>query len=268
MEMAVEKKSDFDADFEIARIIHFLKTQVESSASRGYVVGMSGGIDSAVVASLCQRSVGAQNVLCLRLFEDFHKGSQDFLDAGNIIEQLGVRSADISLSPLVEAFETILRSKNVAAGRVTKGNIKARLRMVLLYTFANQEKYLVAGTGDKSEDLLGFFTKYGDGGVDNLPIAHLYKGQVRELGRRLGLPESVVMKPSSPNLWEGHKATDEIPADYTVLDPIMTLMFDRNLGPLEISKRTGVSISLIDEVIKKNLQSRHKRVYPSMVTSW
>jgi NAD+ synthase len=268
MEMVLQKKSEFDPDFEIVRITNFLKAQLESSSSRGFVVGLSGGIDSAVVASLCKRSAGAQNVLCLRLFEDFHKSSEDFLDAGIIIEQLGVKSADISLSPLVDTFETILKSKNVQANRITKGNIKARLRMVLLYTFANQEKYLVAGTGDKSEDLLGFFTKYGDGGVDNLPIAHLYKGQVRELGRQLGLPEGVVMKPSSPNLWEGHKATDEIPADYTVLDPIMTLMFDQNLGPLEVSKRTGASISLIDEVIKKNLQSRHKRSYPPMVTSW
>lgn len=269
MEMAVEKKiSEFDVEFEITRISNFLRSQLESSGSKGYVVGLSGGIDSAVVTSLCQRAVGEKNVLCLRLFEDYYKGSQDFLDAGAIIQNMGVRSTDISISPLVEAFEAILKSKSVETNRVTMGNFKARLRMTILYTFANQEKYLVAGTGDKSEDLIGFFTKYGDGGVDLLPIAHLYKGQVRELGRWLGLPESVVTKPSSPNLWKGHKATDEIPADYTVLDPIMSLIFDHNVGPVEASRRTGAPLSLVDEIVRKNLESRHKRSYPPMVTSW
>ena len=263
-----EEKSSFDPDFEIARISNFLRSQQESSGAKGYVVGVSGGIDSAVVASLCERSVGSRNVFCARLFEDFHKESQDFVDAGNIIQKLGVRSVDVSITPLVESFENILKSKNVDAGRVTMGNLKARLRMVLLYAFANQEKYLVAGTGDRSEDLIGFFTKYGDGGVDVLPIAHLYKGQVREVGRRLGLPEGVVTKPSSPNLWKGHKATDEIPADYAVLDPIMSLLFDHSTGPVEVANRTGAPLSLVDEVIRKNLESRHKRSYPPMVSSW
>ena len=154
------------------------------------------------------------------------------------------------------------------ASRVTLANLKARVRMTLLYAFANQKNYLVAGTGDKSEDLLGYFTKYGDGGVDLLPIAHLYKGQVRALGKRIGLPERIVTKPSSPNLWKGHKATDELPADYEILDPIMSLIFDQGCGPLEVSKRTGAPMSLIDEIIHKNLISRHKRSYPAMVTSW
>ncbi len=266
--MVARKKAAFDPDFEIVRITHFLKSQLESASAKGYVVGLSGGIDSAVVASLCQRAVGAKNVLCLRLFEDYHRKSQDFRDAGKTIKQLDVRSVDIPISPLVSAFETTLKSKKLEMGRVTLGNIKARLRMVLLYAFANQEKYLVAGTGDRSEDLIGFFTKYGDGGVDNLPIAHLYKGQVRELGRRLGVPRGIVTKPSSPNLWKEHKATDEIPADYTVLDPILSLMFDHNLGPAEVCRQTRAPLSLIDEVIKKNLESRHKRSYPPMVVGW
>ena len=653
--MVVEKKAAFDPDFEIVRITHFLKSQLESASAKGYVVGLSGGIDSAVVASLCQRAVGGKNVLCLRLFEDYYSKSQDFRDAGKTIKQLGARSIDIPISPLVDAFEATLKSKKLELGRVTLGNIKARLRMVLLYAFANQEKYLVAGTGDRSEDLVGFFcyderttvvtnnglkeyqdlrkgdlvysldtisgcvvespvedvfvfdysgemiyfrsdnadlmvtpnhrmlvctstgdptynyarfrtaeeclkrkytvipipkgwmgkpglpthvdvtfsqkhlkrtvsfaiedvfyilglfigdgcavrgrvtvpvvsgisrqeyqsmprnkqgqfailasdirspqmrtydiyetdfalpipdknearnhliqllrkygigfslthdlvripskglydffsqcgigardkyvprwildypsnylsfllaglmdsdgthsdklrvyftsskrlkddfvelciklgriptvrqrdprlttlkngksirtsssyeisyaastkpsrwitnsrakkvnytgkvwcpsvpprenllvhregryvfsgnTKYGDGGVDNLPIAHLYKGQVRELGRRLGVPKGVITKPSSPNLWKGHKATDEIPADYTVLDPILSLIFDHNLGPVEVNKQTHAPLSLINEVIKRNLGSRHKRSYPPMVVGW
>src|SRR5579872_4127663 len=147
----------FDPEFEILRITNFLKTQLESSSLKGYVVGLSGGIDSAVVACLCQRAVGSENVLCLRLFEDYHARSQDFTDAGALIDKLKVKSQDVSITPLVDAFEQILKAKKLEPSRVTMGNLKARIRMALLYTFANHEKYLVAGTGDKSEDLLGFF---------------------------------------------------------------------------------------------------------------
>jgi len=264
----VVKKSAFDPAFEFGRISNFLKSQLESSSAKGYVVGLSGGIDSAAVASLCQKSVGSRNVLCLQLFEDYHKSSNDFADARAIIEKLKVRSRDVPISPLISAYEQILKSKDFEPSRVTMANLKARIRMTILYSFANQESYLVAGTGDRSEDLIGYFTKYGDGGVDVLPIAHLYKGQVRELGRHLGLPEKVVTKPSSPNLWKGHKATDELPADYEVLDPILSLLFDHSAGPREVSRRTGAPLSLVDEVIRLNLASRHKRSYPPMVSGF
>lgn len=267
--MATEnKEKTFDADFEILRISKFLKSQLDSSSAKGYVLGMSGGIDSAVVACLCHKAVGPEKLHCLRLFEDYYVGSQDYEDAGEIISMLKVKSTDVSITPIFDAYEKILKPILSNPSRVTLGNLKARIRMTLLYAFANHENYLVAGTGDRSEDLLGFFSKYGDGGVDVLPIAHLYKGQVREVGRRLGLPEKIVTKPSSPNLWEGHKATDEIPADYAVLDPLLFLLFDRSLGPLETAKHSGVPISLVDEVIKRNLESRHKRSYPPMVSAW
>src|SRR5207245_3737820 len=99
------------------------------------------------------------------------------------------------------------------------------MRMSSLYFVANLRNLLVPGTGDRSEDLIGFFTKYGDGGVDFLPIAHLYKTQVRTLGERLGVPSSIVTKPASPQLWPGHKATDEIPADYNILNIVLYYLF-------------------------------------------
>ena len=268
LKMMEPGRETFDTDFEISRIAKFLQSNLETSKAKGYVLGISGGIDSAVVSALCAKAIGAENVLGLLMFEEYHKESNDYTDAKNLIKQLGIRSHDISVSPLIGAFEQILASEKIEGSRLTLANMKARIRMTLNYAFANQENYLVAGTGDKSEDLIGFFTKYGDGGVDLLPIAHLYKGQVRILGRRLGIPENLVTKPSSPNLWKGHKATDEIPADYEVLDPIMMLLFDQGLGPLEVSKRTGASMSLIDEVLHKHFTSRHKRTYPPMVTSW
>ena len=167
--------------------------------------------------------------LGLLLFEDFHRDSIDYRDAKALAGDLGIGSVDIRISSLVSAYEEVLRTKELNVSKITLANLKARIRMTILYAYANQENYLVAGTGDKSEDLLGYFTKFGDGGVDILPIAHLYKGQVRALGRRLGLSKNLVTKPSSPNLWKGHKATDELPADYETLNPVLSLLFDHSL---------------------------------------
>ncbi len=267
MEAITENSQEsFDPDFEIVRITNFLKSSINSSKSKGFVLGISGGIDSAVVASLCKRTIGSERVLGLFLFEDFHRDSVDHKDAKSLAHQLGIRTIDIQISPLVSTYEQALRDLHLS--KITLANLKPRIRMSIIYAFANQENYLVAGTGDRSEDLLGYFTKYGDGGVDILPIAHLYKGQVRALGRQLGLPENLVSKPSSPNLWKGHKATDELPANYETLDPIMSLLFDHSLGPVEVSKRTGASPSLVNQVIRLNLTSRHKRSYPPMVSGF
>jgi NAD+ synthase len=262
------RKPNFDPDFEITRITNFLTSYAESANAKGFVVGISGGIDSAVVASLCKKSRGSDHVIGLFLFEDFHRDSADYKDAKDLARDLGIKAFDIRLSPLLSAYEELFKAKDLNFSKITMANLKARMRMTILYAFANQENYLVAGTGDKSEDLLGYFTKYGDGGVDVLPIAHLYKGQVRSIGKRLGLPENLVNKPSSPNLWKGHKATDELPADYETLDPVLSLLFDRSFGPREVSKISGTPLSLVDEVVRLNLASRHKRSYPPMVTTY
>ena len=121
---------------------------------------------------------------------------------------------------------------------------------------------LVAGTGDRSEILIGFYTKYGDGGVDFLPIAHLFKTQVRELGAQLGLPRNIVAKPSSPQLWPGHRATDEIPADYDKLDLVLHHVFDRRASARTAAAKAGVERSVVDEVLDMHRRSEHKRSLP------
>lgn len=144
------------------------------------------------------------------------------------------------------------------------GNIKARVRMVLLYGYAQKLGYLVIGTGDKSELLLGYFTKYGDGGVDVLPIGDLYKTQVRMLGRYLGLPEDIVTKPSSPALWEGQTAEGEIGVDYDTIDSILYLRFDEMRTPEEVANFLGINIDIVRKIENMVRFSQHKRLAPEI----
>src|SRR2546427_12614632 len=175
----------------------------------------------------------------------------------------------VDIQSIVEAFRNALKASE--KGETTKiplANIRSRARMIVLYFFANLNNYLVAGTGDRSEDLIGYFTKYGDGGVDLLPISHLYKTQVRILAQHLGLPSKIVLKPSSPQLYPGHKATDEIPLDYDRLDRVLKMLFDDARSPGEVAEKTKVGIEVVDEVQRRFRSSAHKRSYPFMVRRW
>ncbi|MBO3804216.1 MAG: NAD(+) synthase, partial [Candidatus Brockarchaeota archaeon] len=146
--------------------------------------------------------------------------------------------------------------------RLPKANLTARCRMVCLYYFANLLNRLVVGTSDRSELLIGYFTKYGDGGADILPLAHLYKTQVRQMAEQLGLPQSIANKPSSPALWPGQKAEDEIPVGYEVLDLILYGLFDAKLPSEEVAAQLGISPSVVEEVVRRNKGTAHKRSHP------
>ena len=228
------------------------------------VLGLSGGIDSAVVGALCVEALGKDKVVVL-LMPSEHTPGADLEDAAGLAKQWGVRTFMANISGVVSSLYS---SVGLEGGRIAKANVQARIRMVMNYYVGNSLNLLVAGTGDRSEDLIGFFTKYGDGGVDFLPIAHLYKTQVRILGERIGVPRRIVMKPSSPQLWPGHKATDEIPADYEVLDLVLYCLFDARMTPTETTKEAGVSEDVVKKVLAMHKNSTHKRSYPPMVRPW
>lgn len=264
-ESQAELKLKLNSAQQVSRISSFIARQVKISQTNGVVIGMSGGIDSAVTASLCVSAVGAKRVLGVLLFEDVARKTQDFLDAKKMADQLRIKTIDISITDAVEATVNSLKARGCKISRLTLANIKARTRMVILYALANERRLLVAGTGDRSESLVGYFTKYGDGGVDILPIGHLYKTEVRSLGTYLRIPYEIVSKPSSPNLWPGHKASEELPADYDVLDKVLTLLFDSKMTFQQIKKQTGVSEQLMRDVIKLNKGSIHKRLLPPLM---
>ncbi|MCD6095129.1 MAG: NAD(+) synthase, partial [Thermoprotei archaeon] len=145
------------------------------------------------------------------------------------------------------------------------GNLKARIRMCLLYYYANVNNALVIGSSDKSEILIGYFTKYGDGGVDLLPIGDLYKTQVRQLAIGLGVPKKIAYKPSSPRLWPGHMAEDELGLSYEEIDIILYAYHDLGLSEDEIVQRCNVSADKVKRVISMVRNSEHKRKMPPII---
>jgi len=249
-------------------IVKFIGETVGSAGAKGSVIGLSGGIDSSVVATLLVRALGKDHVLGLLMPTHFTP-KEDIDDAKWLAKFLQIRSQIVDIHPVVEAFASALgTSEKTQTTRIPLANIRSRTRMILLYYFANLNNYLVAGTGDRSEDLIGYFTKYGDGGVDFLPISHLYKTEVRKLGEHLGLPPRMVLKPSSPQLYPGHKATDEIPLDYDQLDPVLKMLFDDKSPSERVADKTNVSIEVVQDALRRFHTSAHKRSYPYMVRPW
>jgi len=243
---------------ESERIESFIQSVVDGASAKGVVVALSGGVDSAVVGVLCVRALGKTKVLAV-LLPSNHTPEQDMDDARKLADAWGVRKEEVPISGIVEA---LISSSKVQGTRLAKANVEARVRMVLDYYWANTLGYLVAGTGDKSEELLGYFTKFGDGGADFLPIAHLYKTQVRALGKHLGLPKGVVEKPASPQLWPGQKASDEIPADYDKLDVLLHYLFDLKSKPSEAAARARVPMDVVGQVLEMHRRTGHKRALP------
>lgn len=266
LEDVVAQKLSLDPQKATAQIIEFVRTSFESSRCAGIVVGLSGGIDSALTATLCVKAIGPEKVTGVFMFEERMRDGVDAQHAREIAKNLRIRTLDLTLDPLVKRFSETFPVK--VENKVARGNLKARMRMMSLYYLANAKNLLVAGTGDRSEDLIGYFTKYGDGGVDFLPIAHLYKSQVRFLAKHTGISPEVVEKPSSPNLWEGHKATDEIPLDYSELDKALVCLFDLKMSPEGTAKNLGFDESKVREIWSRFQNSAHKRSYPPMIGGW
>ena len=262
----VNQKLDLDPQTAIARIVDFVQTFFVSSGCAGIVVGLSGGIDSALTATLCVNALGSEKVTGAFIFEERMRDGVDARHAREIADNLHIRTVDLTLDPLIKRFSETFPIK--VEDQVARGNLKARMRMMSLYYLANVENRLVAGTGDRSEDLIGYFTKYGDGGVDFLPIAHLYKSQVRFLAKHVGISPEIVEKPSSPNLWEGHKATDEIPLDYSELDRALVCLFDMKMRPEDTANGLGMDERKVHDILSRFRSSAHKRSYPAMIGGW
>ncbi|MEM4576181.1 MAG: NAD+ synthase [Candidatus Nezhaarchaeales archaeon] len=239
----------------------FIRGVVEKTGARGLVIGLSGGLDSSVVAYLAVKALGADKVKALIMPDYRVTPKSDVEDAWTIAEELGIEAREVDIGPMCNIIVERHPYK-VKGNLIAEGNVRARVRMILLYYTANAMNMMVCGTGDKSEIMIGYFTKYGDGGVDFLPIGDLYKTDVRRMAQYLGIPDKIALKPSSPRLWPGQTAEGELGMSYDVIDPILFLMYEKGYNPEEVASRVGVSLNVVTAVMKRVENSRHKRAMP------
>lgn len=249
-----------EADETVDRIVRFLRTHAARIDAKRLVVGMSGGLDSTVTAVLCSMAVGGERTLGLSLTEAETKNPSNLRDAQEIARTHGIQFKSLDITPLVK-ITTELVHASATVGNVPIGNVKARLRAMILYYFANTRNGIVVGTGDKSEIMLGYFTKYGDGACDIEPLADIYKTTVRDLAKHLKIPSKIRSKPSSPDLWPGQKAETELGLPYAKLDPILWGL-ERWIPPSDISRDTAVPLKIVEDIRSKWLSAEHKRRPP------
>jgi NAD+ synthase len=235
-------------------ITRFMADHVAQAHAKGVVVGLSGGLDSAVVAALAAEALGKDAVLGL-ILPSADSDPADATDAALLAKHVGFATRTISIAPVLEGLSGV---PEISDARV-RGNAKARARMMVLY--ASAEGRLVAGTGNKSELLVGYFTKHGDGGVDLLPIGDLYKTQVFELARHMGLPQRIIDRPPSAGLWPGQTDEKELGMPYADLDRILKGI-ELNAQPADIARRTGLPLSEVDRVGRMVRATEHKRHTP------
>jgi len=235
------------------KIASWIKKQVKAASAKGCILGLSGGVDSAVVAALCKLAF-PKNVLGILM--PCYSNPQDLKDAQKIAKKFSIPTRLINLEKAFGQLQLQLQGEkyNAKEKNLAIANMKPRLRMLTLYYYANQLNYLVVGTGNKSEAVMGYCTKYGDGGVDILPLAQLLKTQVRKLAKDLGIPAEIISKPPSAGLWAGQ--TDEVEMGITYDD------LDRIIVGLETGKTKGLNQALVKKVTAKMKASEHKRCMP------
>ena len=232
----------------VEEICKFIKEYVDKSNANGVIIGLSGGIDSSTVAFLCKRALGEKKVLGLIMPEKGVTREEDVEDALSIAEMLGIEFKIIEINEILDALKRKLGEGN----KIAEANLKPRIRMTINYYFANNMNRLVAGTGNKSELMIGYFTKYGDGGVDFLPIGDLYKTEVFKLAEYIGVPKRIIKKKPTAGLWVNQTDEDEIGMSYEELDEI--------LKAIEKGQRRGDDKFKRVEILVKN--SKHKREMP------
>jgi len=237
----------------ISEIQEWINDYCNSANADGIVVGISGGIDSAVTSSLCANAIGKDAVIGLGL--PCLSNPKDLSDAKLLAAHLGIEFIIFDLSSVYEEImkitANIIESNNLATA-----NLKARLRMVTWYfTAQSKGNYLIGGTGNRSELAIGYFTKYGDGGVDIEPLGGLYKCEVREIAKKLNIPENIINKPPSAGLWEGQTDEGEIGMKYDLLDEII-YRIDHNLDLNDLNRND------IEKVKKMMRSSQHKLKMP------
>lgn len=243
-------------DQALERCTAFLRDQLAASGRRGFVIGLSGGIDSAVAAGLAVAALGPDRVSGVML-PYATSSAASLVDAQAVADCLGMAVEKVDITPMADAFLA-----GVPAGeRVRRGNVMARCRMVVLYDRSARDDALVLGTGNRTEGLLGYTTMYGDNACALNPIGQLYKTEVRLLAKHLGLPEAVLVKAPSADLWEGQADEDELGVTYAEVDRLLHALVDDGLGERQLAA-LGFAPGLVARVAARVRAMAFKRRLP------
>lgn len=243
-----------------ARIKRFITDYVEKSEATGVVLNISGGVDSCTTAALSSLALGGSKVLGIFLPEEETHNADDAKHTKMVAEKFGF---DLEIIDISSVLKVCYHSLPVyeEQDKISKGNLKARMRMVFLYYYANRLNRIVCGSSDKSETMIGYFTKWGDVAADISPLMDLYKTQVRQLALYIGVPPEIAKKPSTPRLWPGQLAEQELGIKYETLDLIL-FGLERFMTPKEIAEQLKLPVTRVEEIKKRWLATEHKRRGP------
>ncbi len=240
------------------KIVHFIKRKMREAKRDTAVIGLSGGLDSSCVAYLAIDALGKRNVFGL-ILPSLVTCKETMQKINRLTKSLGIRTKRVDIAPMMRAYLKQAKTKNP----ILIGNRAARQRMTVLYDFSFRLNGIVLGTTNKTELSIGYFTKYGDGGVDIEPIADLYKTQVIRLSEFLGVPQEIIDRVPTAELWKGQTDEDEIGMPYSVLDQILYFIIEKGYSERDIRAR-GFSVQNIRRVKRLIENSRHKREMPEI----
>ena len=241
-------------------IVAFIREQMAQAGFERLVIGLSGGVDSGTVAFLAARAIGAQNLLAVRMpYRTSSEAPES--DAMRVVDALGCRTELVDITPMVEPMLALIDDDDPVALNVRRGNVMARQRMIVLYDRSAAEDALVIGTSNKTEALLGYGTLHGDMAAALAPIGDLYKTQLRAVARELGVPEEVVAKPPSADLWPGQTDEGELGRSYESLDRALYALVDRRWS-VDRCVAAGLPRELVEWVERRVARMEFKRQLP------
>ena len=241
-------------------IVAFIRDQMAQAGFERLVIGLSGGVDSGTVAFLAARAMGAENLLAVRMpYRTSSTASET--DAMRVVDALGCRTELVDITPMVEPMLALVADDDAAALNVRRGNVMARQRMIVLYDRSASFDALVIGTSNKTEALLGYGTLHGDMAAAMSPIGDLYKTQLRAVARELGVPEEVVSKPPSADLWPGQTDEGELGRSYDSLDRALYALVDRRWS-VDRCVAAGLPRELVEWVERRVARMEFKRQLP------
>jgi len=241
------------------RIQNRLEQKIKETNSKGVIFGLSGGIDSAVIAYLCNNTI-KEKTLAIIMPDSKVSPESETSDAIKIVDELGLDYKLLDINSIHKEFNMVLEPEDRALG-----NLRARIRMNILYYYANLKNLIVLGSSDKSEFNIGYFTKFGDGAADILPIASLYKTQVREIAKNLGIDENIISKKSSPHLWPNHEAEHEIGAKYEQIDIILYCILEKKLSVKEVIRESEIEENTVRRIYQLYQSNNHKRIFAEIL---